>query len=152
MKSNNHSNFDYTEINEILSQVRKAPILVIYGGEPKSLSESKRLDKLKAFHFISDKIDYRHYLCGMQYSGVLIEEDAQPGFYNVRYVLTRLRSPDDIVIIFNDYHKDMLEGIVEEMVQQSHDAGFAENLHEEIMGACVSLDKFLSLVKSLKVG
>lgn len=119
--SSSKPKLDYAAVSEMLYNTRKGPILVVYQGE-KTLEERKALDKLKGFWFLSDQIQFMHYLCGLEASGMIIEEGADVSYQNIRYVISRFRCKEEqLLLLMDEKHFERMNDAYEEIASSCSD-------------------------------
>lgn len=112
---------DYDKYNGYFLHERHERLMVVYKEGSVSQAELYRRQKhLKAYYFISDKQELRMTICGIRFSGVIIEEGADLTYENFRYSMSRMRSRDDyLFFMMDDKHKERLEDLMEEFIESS---------------------------------
>ena len=125
---------DYDMFNDYFLHERDERLMVVYKEGSISQAELYRRQKyLKAYYFVSDKQELRMTICGIQFSGVIIEPGADLTYENFRYSMSRMRSEDDhLLFVMDDKHKERLEDIMEEFMESSSNKGLMEKFKERI--------------------
>lgn len=125
---------DYDMLNEYFLHERHERLMVVYKEGSVSQAELYRRQKyLKAYYFVSDKRELRMTICGIQFSGVIIEEGADLTYENFRYSMSRMRSEDkDLLFVMDDNHKERLEDIMEEFMESSSNRELMQRFKDSI--------------------
>lgn len=125
---------DYDMLNEYFLHERHECLMVVYKEGSVSQAELYRRQKyLKAYYFVSDKRELRMTICGIRFSGIIIEHDADLTYENFRYSMSRMRSEDDhLLFVMDDRHKERLDDIMEEFGESSSNKELMEKFKERI--------------------
>lgn len=125
---------DYDMLNEYFLHERHERLMVVYKEGSVSQAELYRRQKhLKAYYFVSDKQELRMTICGIQFSGVIIEAGADLTYENFRYSMSRMRSRDDyLFFMMDDKHKERLEDIMEEFIESSNNKETMQEFKDSI--------------------
>lgn len=125
---------DYDKHNDYFLHDRHERLMVVYKEGSVSQAELYRRQKqLKAYYFVSDKQELRMTICGIRFSGVIIEPGADLTYENFRYSISRMRSEDDhLLFVMDDKHKERLDDIMEEFMESSSNRELMDKFKERI--------------------